>query len=740
MNSETMSDKNEETPETQENSKQPENRGYVAKIKGFFTKALRFYHIFLTTIIPLCVLLLFGKVVYELVQNDLIVKSFDVPAELETQGYTGAVIVSRLIHYMDEVKRELNEEIKEKNWNEKSETDTKGVELNIQEESVENEELAVPGTGLSLESIIFHIRDLLNMSPRYIKGNIVINRKLLQEDELQLIVHITGKPHKSFKGSKSHLENLLKQASEYLLINLEPLKTGMKYCEIKKYEKLQSIIKHFRDHIPSPKEQAIALTLQACSLKNKNREIALEKLKKAIELYPDNVDILRLQADLRLEPENPENIDIYIQLGKILMQQKKFKAAEEIFEEALTISPENVAQIYTVWGESLGCGKGAEEKIETAIKKDSLYAAAYYALGRCYHRQKKMEDYLVSLERAVELEPENSKYHFSLGMVLFSTGQKEEAVVQFEKAVELVPRKGLARELLGLALLAIGKQEEAFAQFEKMSESEPEERFWALTSFGNLLSKIGKNAEAFAQFKKAIELEPELEELNKNYFYSEIGNGLLKIGKNAEAIALFERAVKLDPEDASKHSSGLGESLLAIGKHAEAIAQFEKAIKLEPENASYYSGLGDTLLAMGKNAEAIAQFEKATEAKYDNVYREFAADYDDDWKTFHYRKLGQALLQIGNRAEGIAQLEKAVELHKKAIENNQDHANFYLDFADTLVALEQKEEAIVQYKKALVLAEKDPFAYYGTVQEIKEKLESLKVTNSSDSDLKSLNE
>ena len=64
-------------------------------MKDFLTKALSIYHTFLTIIIPLCVLLLFGKVVYTVLQDDLIIKPFDVPKELEEQGYSGTVIVNK---------------------------------------------------------------------------------------------------------------------------------------------------------------------------------------------------------------------------------------------------------------------------------------------------------------------------------------------------------------------------------------------------------------------------------------------------------------------------------------------------------------------------------------------------------------------------------------------------------------------------------------------------------------------
>jgi len=431
MNSETMSDKNEETPEiapeTQENSEQPENQGYIAKIKGFFTKALSIYRIFLTTIIPLCVLLLFAKVVYELVQNDLIVKPFDVPKELEEQGYSGTVIVNKLLDYMGEIKRDLKEEREKEDTyfsdSKSAVNQEKNQQSNIQLEEVgEEQNVAVPGTGLSLEAIISHVRDLLNISPRYIKGDIVIDRKLLREDELRITIRITGKPFKTFKDRAGNLESLLKQAAKYLLMNLEPLALGMEYCESDNDEELESLIRYIRKNNSSPHEKAIAFILQGCLLQSEDSEIALTVLKKATELDPENATAFYIMGNILSEQEKyeeaivqyekvlelgPTNIDIYMVWGEMLIKLKQFKEAEEKFKTALKISPENAAQIYTNWGISLFRVKereSAEEKFKIALKEDPNYTTAHVVFGYSLARKGKFEEASIEYQKVAELE------------------------------------------------------------------------------------------------------------------------------------------------------------------------------------------------------------------------------------------------------------------------------------------------------------------------------------------------
>jgi len=726
MTSTTLSNENEETaeiaPETQENSEEQENPSRVGKMKAFLARALSVYHTFLTIIIPLCVLLLFGKVVYELVQNDLIVKPFDVPVELEAQGYSGTVIVNKLLDYMGEIKRDLKEERDQNVYK----VQGKGRQSSIQLEEVgEEQSIAVPGTGLSLEAIISHVRDLLNISPRYIKGDIVIDRKLLREDELRITIRITGKPFKTFKDSEGNLEALLKKAAKYLLMNLEPLTLGMEYCDNEeKEEELRSLIRYIQKNNPSPHEKAIAFTLQVCLLEWEDSEMGLEVLKKAIELDPENSTAFHLIGDIlywnqdkykeaivpyekALELE-PKNIYIYMQLGSILLRLGKFEEAKEKYKEALEVNPESAAKIHTRWVNFLSIWESSleeevkykykEEKFKTALKEDPSYVWAHIDLGELLDESGKHEEALVEYEKAAKkvekLETEdarNASIHFNLAELFWNMEKKEKAIAGFKKAVELNPEAIGYRGQLGQVLLSVGRNEEAIAEYKKAVELKPETT-WVHSALAEALLEIGKKEEAIAQYKKLVKLKPK-----DTSYRTELGNVLLEVGRKEEAIAEYKKAVELEPEKAWVHSS-LGEALLKVGKREEAIAKLKKAIELEPKNARSRRGLGE------------------------------------------------ALLRIGKKEEAVAQLEKAMELYRKNIEEDNSGTYFpaksYLNLGDILIVLKRKEEAIAQYEKALELTEGNSGYGYGYEfeQQAKEKLESLKATKSSDSDLKSLNE
>jgi Tfp pilus assembly protein PilF len=81
--------------------------------------------------------------------------------------------------------------------------------------------------------------------------------------------------------------------------------------------------------------------------------------------------------------------------------------------------------------------------------------------------QRKLDEALDMIERAVAASPDSGYIVDSLGWVYYRLGRYEEAVVQMERAVELMPTDPILNDHLGDVYWAVGREREARFQWRR---------------------------------------------------------------------------------------------------------------------------------------------------------------------------------------------------------------------------------------------------------------------------------
>jgi tetratricopeptide (TPR) repeat protein len=87
-----------------------------------------------------------------------------------------------------------------------------------------------------------------------------------------------------------------------------------------------------------------------------------------------------------------------------------------------------------------------------------------------------LEDALVMLHKAVEIEPDNGYIVDSLGWAYYKMEKYEEAVKYLEQAVSLNPSDPLINDHLGDAYLKAGRVNEAKFQWNRALSFDPEDK------------------------------------------------------------------------------------------------------------------------------------------------------------------------------------------------------------------------------------------------------------------------
>ena len=400
----------------------------------------------------------------------------------------------------------------------------------------------------------------------------------------------------------------------------------------------------------------------------------------------------------------------------------------------------------------------------------------YIESGNSLFEQGKLNEAIVSYQKALLNQPDNAIVHNKLGEIYFIQGKVAEAIASVQLALKLQPNLAVAYKNLGNALQVQGKLDGAIRAYNKAVEIEPEFAE-AYANIGSILSKKGQLNEAITYFEQALALKPNLAAVHWN-----LGNALIGLGKKDLAIASWRKAAEYKSEQFSAVAlTNQGTNLTGQNKIDTAVVCYERAIAIKPDYILGGLNLGTLWQQQGKWDEAIAVWEKCLEIEPDtetkgyigivlqrlgNAFKqqnkiESAINYwekaigiqPESVSSETYNDLGTAKGQQGKIEQAIAYYQRAIELKpdyplallnlgtllvqekeldraianfKKAIEVQPDNIEAYNKLGSALLKQEKFESAIAQYQKAIEM-QPDAFGAHfnlGVVLLQQEKFES----------------
>ena len=143
----------------------------------------------------------------------------------------------------------------------------------------------------------------------------------------------------------------------------------------------------------------------------------------------------------RLTRVDPNNLEGWVGLAKVLMQQRKYKRVIPVFQKCIELAKAQNASAATIAGFHHGLSqtfinlkypKLAVDSAKTAIELVPKHDLFYNTLGSAYAMLGEVENAIAVFQKAVSLNEEHPYYHLNLSKLYESIGQQKLAKQHYQ--------------------------------------------------------------------------------------------------------------------------------------------------------------------------------------------------------------------------------------------------------------------------------------------------------------------
>jgi len=288
-----------------------------------------------------------------------------------------------------------------------------------------------------------------------------------------------------------------------------------------------------------------------------------------------------------------------------------------------------------------GQSNEAVEKFESCLQIRQDDDAVYFALSELEYTRKNYSLSAEYIKKAYEIDPTNSRYIQDVAYQYYEKKDFENSAIFFKKLVDIDPHK--VEWVYGYAQVLVqnGEYKEAVNVLNQME------------------SLIGKNAQL---------------SIEKYHLYR-------KLKKTDLALNELDEGRKVFPEDAQLIGT-MVDYYLEKNQEEEAIEMLENLVRVSPENHSAQLALADFYFSKKEDDVAFKHLRLAFQS--------------DEMKLDDKMKI---LIDMIGETDEVN--ENAFDLAKEMVVLYPNEAKAHSIYADFLLEKNEKEQALIEYKKAL---------------------------------------
>ncbi len=261
---------------------------------------------------------------------------------------------------------------------------------------------------------------------------------------------------------------------------------------------------------------------------------------------------------MRRRTHNTEAYDYYLKARNYLYSRTKsyLEFAMQLFQKAISIDSKfasahaglaeaYAAMYYDFDSNEIWLNKAIESSF-TALIQDPTLSVAYTALGFSYFCKKSVQEAIIAINKAIELDSSNFINYWILGRIYHSMTRNIEAIDLYKKAIELNPDFHTAYTHLRMLYEQLEEKDKLKELITNLCDIFPKYLLKypndarARTYYAKVLLSIGKLDDAKNEETKALKLNPDdpLMLYNAACFYSLIGEKKIAINYLKDAVRL----------------------------------------------------------------------------------------------------------------------------------------------------------------------------------------------------------
>lgn len=198
-------------------------------------------------------------------------------------------------------------------------------------------------------------------------------------------------------------------------------------------------------------------------------------------------------------------------VGQLLMQERKYDEAVEMFRQASVLATEEIgvrerlALAYFHTANYRDCADTLRRLVQDEPYRTR--ADLFIALGESQLAINQNVESRMSFQRATELDPSSVAAWMGLTKAALTLGDLRRAELAAHKAVALAPNRADAHLTFGYVRLKQQRLEEALISFRRASAIDPNDSV-SLSMIGYVLGNQGRHAEAMGYYGKALQVNP----------------------------------------------------------------------------------------------------------------------------------------------------------------------------------------------------------------------------------------
>ena len=351
----------------------------------------------------------------------------------------------------------------------------------------------------------------------------------------------------------------------------------------------------------------------------------------------------------------PRNVDYNLAMGNMLLMFGERDSALVFYDQAQQYDPENgatylaKAQFYNAIGDSVNYD---QQTYQALVSKDLDVASKVEVLADYARHLLVAKDSSARTENLfkvlLEQHPNEPQIRMLFSDYLAAKDDMKGAAEQMDYAVNLDPTDAQAWNRLLVLNIISENYPAAIAAGDRAIELNPND----IELYGYIAPayyNIKQYDKAIEVYEKALAVVDSTDTEHRSMFLGGMGDVKFAMGDTIGAFALYDQAIEVNPNNVSILNNYAYFLTLSNRELDKAERMSAKAVQAEPQNATFL----DTYAWV---------FYKRKEYTMAQLYIEMAIKNERRPSSDLYEHYGEILLATGNKQEALVQLRKALEL------------------------------------------------------------------------------